>query len=123
MYIRSEANPEGQRIDPKFKINNNGNYNRYGSSEVKFGKHLGVMELKELGITMVWKHEEILNLLSMYHEADIKTMKDIQSKKDTGQCINCESQFTDKIREHLTRLEIESRSPRMEKKTDRQETL
>ena len=120
MFIRSEANPDGVRISPKFSVNNKGNYNRYGSSDLKFGKHIGVMSIKELGITdMVWKHEEILELLSMYHKADVKTIQDIQSKKDTGECQNCESQFTDKIREHLTRLEIEQRSPRMEKKADK----
>jgi len=105
---------ENIKEDPEFKIVELGNWNlKYGGDPV-LTKPIGNVILPNTKISMVFRHQEIIDLIRMYHKADIKSIKMIKEGK-AGQEKYFETPFVTKLLGVLRIFEQEAKEVLAEK--------
>lgn len=88
-------------IETEIRDRGNWNYKNSGLAPV-YTKPMGIVTLDK--DEFVWKHEEILKLIKLYYECDIKAIEMIQTG-EAGEIKNFEAPFLKKLRDFLNKLE------------------
>ena len=105
-------NTKRQYINPLFKISLNGNWNyKDKEKENAFGKPIGRLLIPDIRdenanlIQLQWKHEEILKLVDLYHQADKMAIEQISNEMViTGDVNASEESFLDKLEQYIKQI-------------------
>ena len=108
MKKRMEDGITLKTIELKTRISFNGNWNHKNGGRGVYTKPIGIMILE--GIEFVMCHDEIKELIKLYHDVDVYSMGMILDEgKDTGEVKRCEQSFLDKISEYILDLKKDER--------------
>jgi len=99
MFMRNLKTGTKKKIEFEKQIHFRGNWNYKSKlSKPVCSKPIGVVTIED--IELVFAHQDLLDLLSLYLEADLLSVSMIKSKQvDTGDIKTFETLFNDKILE------------------------
>jgi hypothetical protein len=110
MKIKKLNSFDGYNEEPDFKIGDWGNWNmKWPDQPPVKSKPMGRVIMPKTGIDIVFSHNDIINLLKLYHEADIKSIKMIRNPDiNTGQEKSFETPFAYKLSNLIKQMEKEA---------------
>ena len=94
-----------QNVDLTWKINPKGNWNRkFPGKNAVYTKPITQIFID--GDELIWKHDEILELIKAYHQADVDSIEMIK-KGEAGEVKNYEKPLLEKIQDLIKNLKKE----------------
>lgn len=103
-------NGTSKTIELKTKIRYKGNWNHKNNGKPIFTKPIGIMVLD--GVEFVMGHNEIKELVKLYHDVDVYSMKMILDERvDTREVKRCEQPFLGKLEDFINELNNNDSTP------------
>ncbi len=93
-----------ENIEPKKEIEENGDWNFNCGKGGPYTKPIAIFHIN--GHRTTWKHDEILDLIELFHETDMKAAKMILDPNiNTGKVRRAEEAFVDKVQNKIWLLQ------------------